>query len=114
MDLSERRLKKYLNMTIQLPIQSIAEQAVLDYIRNHKVNMHEVTQERYKLFLIGHTERVFDNNKDFQLSLLSSQEPEITLKSCMAGWLKGELSVPKTIFQKLNIHSGLRNQCQTQ
>lgn len=26
MDLSERRLKKYLNMTIQLPIQSIAEQ----------------------------------------------------------------------------------------
>ena len=112
MDLSERRLKKYLNMTIQLPIQSIAEQAILDYIRNHKVN--EVTQERYKLFLIGHTERVFDNNKDFQLSLLSSQEPEITLKSCMAGWLKGELSVPKNIFQKLNIHSGLRNQCQTQ
>ncbi len=76
--------------------------------------MHEVTQERYKLFLIGHTERVFDNNKDFQLSLLGSQEPEITLKSCMVGWLKGELSVPKTIFQKLNIHSGLRNQCQTQ
>ena len=101
-------------MNTQLAIQSIAEQAVGDYIRTHKVNMHEVTQERYKLFLIGHTERVFDNNKDFQLSLLSSQEPEITLKSCMAGWLKGELSVPKTIFQKLNIHSGLRNQCQTQ
>ena len=39
MDLSERRLKKYLNMTIQLPIQSIAEQAVLDYIRNPKINM---------------------------------------------------------------------------
>lgn len=98
-----------MNTTIQLSIQSIAEQAVLDYIQNHKVNMHEVTQERYKLFLIGHTERVFDNNKDFQLSLLDSQEPEITLKSCMVGWLKGELSVPKTIFQKLNIRNTLHN-----
>lgn len=99
-------------MTIQALIKDIgnlSEQAVGDYIQNHKVNMHEVTKERYKLFLVGHTERVFDNNKDFQLTLLNSSEPEITLKSCMVNWLKGELSVPKTIFKKLNIHSELRN-----
>lgn len=99
-------------MTIQEVIKDIgnlSEQAVGDYIRSHNVNMHEITQERYKLFLVGHTERVFDNNKDFQLTLLNSLHPETTLKSCMVNWLKGELSVSKNIFKKLNLHNGLHN-----
>jgi Mg2+/Co2+ transporter CorB len=99
-------------MTIQTLIKDIgilSEQAVGDYTRSHKIDMHEVTQERYKLFLIGHSERVFDNNKDFQLSLVNSQSPETTLKSCMVRWLKGELSIPKNIFNKLNLHHGFYN-----
>ena len=99
-------------MTIHSLIKDIgilSEESVLDYIKASKVNMHEATQERYKLFLIGHSERLFDNNIDFRLSLKNNPSPELMLKSCMVNWLKGELSVPKTIFKKLNIYHGIRN-----
>lgn len=99
-------------MTIQSvikDIENLSKESVLDYIKASKVNMHEATQERYKLFLIGHSERLFDNNIDFRLSLKNNPSPELMLKSCMVNWLKGELSVPKTIFKKLNIYHGIRN-----